>query len=249
MATPATASMLRLPAFGLKAASTKVCQRHAGILLNRRGAASESGEPEGKPPGETQAPRSGPPTAEEIAKLRTTFGRASIAARLMQSRLALPIAYPLNPRTLSESKARLGDPGDVTQNKELQKGLAHVMPLVVGMAKVAPMLRASQALSHYQGSPVRSVAPDEETRAEEDDVRLDFIRPQRWRGRSGGHIGGVYTNKVGNSFGWEDAGSGRTVDSHVRRFTLDPWDDTPRLHRLSGKEYVSPTKWDKRKSG
>jgi len=110
------------------------------------------------------------------------------------------------------------------------------------------MLKAAQALSHYQGGHMRNVTPHPSEKEDEPDIRLDFIRPQRLKRGFGFGPGWVGT-KVGNKYGWEDVGSGRTVDSPINRFTGDPYEDTPRLSKLEGREYKSPTKWDKRKSG
>lgn len=200
---------------------------------------------------------------ERIRRLRTTFARASVAARLLQSRLALPISYPLNADMLREANKanpgqalpRLPPTGDELkdqgwQDNEIWRGLAHVTPLVVGMAKVAPLLKAAQALSHYQGGLKRHVAPDPATVEEEDDIRLNHIRPQRWKGRNSGHVSdGSIVSKVGGTLGWEEYSSGRTVDARSRAYTVDPFDDTPRLHHVLGRKFVSKTTWDKRKSG
>mmetsp|Transcript_44854 Transcript_44854/g.100792 ORF Transcript_44854/g.100792 Transcript_44854/m.100792 type:complete len:196 (-) Transcript_44854:288-875(-) len=180
-----------------------------------------------------------------IAKLKTFFARASVATRLLQSRLALPLSYPYNSAMLSEEAAAHGSSWD---DKEIQKGLAHVTPIVSGMAKVAPLLKAAQALGHYQGGQKRN-----DVRAsvaeEESDIRLDFIRPQRLRGAAYGRGPGYNTTKIGKGFGWDDVSTGTTVDSPAKRFTVDPYVDTPQLHTVQGKKYVSKTKWDKRRSG
>eukprot|EP00413_Alexandrium_margalefii_P026959 CAMPEP_0204568024 /NCGR_PEP_ID=MMETSP0661-20131031/36934_1 /ASSEMBLY_ACC=CAM_ASM_000606 /TAXON_ID=109239 /ORGANISM="Alexandrium margalefi, Strain AMGDE01CS-322" /LENGTH=188 /DNA_ID=CAMNT_0051575995 /DNA_START=98 /DNA_END=661 /DNA_ORIENTATION=- len=170
-----------------------------------------------------------------VAKLRTTFARASVAARLLHSRLALPLAYPLNSAMLREGQ-------EGWSHEEVQKGLAHVTPVVVGMAKMVPLLRAAQALSHYQGGHKRNVAKDP---AEEDepDIRLDFIRPQRLRGSGYGRGPGYKVTKTGKGFGWDDVSTGTTVDSPLNRMTVDPFDDTPKLHKFRGQKYVSKTKW------
>eukprot|EP00927_Polykrikos_kofoidii_P060334 TRINITY_DN55338_c0_g1_i1.p1 TRINITY_DN55338_c0_g1~~TRINITY_DN55338_c0_g1_i1.p1 ORF type:complete len:206 (+),score=29.30 TRINITY_DN55338_c0_g1_i1:124-741(+) len=183
---------------------------------------------------------------KRVEKLNTFFVRASVASRLLHSRLALPIAYPLNTAMWAAVE---GKQGDWKQN-EIQRGLAHVTPIVSGMAKMAPLLKATQALGYYQGPRQRHVAPDpEKQRQTEDDVRLDMIRPERFRGRNYGRgVGHVFT-KIGRGIGWDDLGSGRAVDSPLRRMVVDPHEDTPRLHETLGNKYESPTKWDKRKSG
>ncbi|CAJ1426984.1 unnamed protein product [Effrenium voratum] len=84
------------------------------------------------------------PTAEDIQKLRTFFARAGLATRLLKSRLALPIAYPLNSAMLKEggTTPAMAERDSVRQAelsgtdwKVTQKGLAHVTPIVAGMSK------------------------------------------------------------------------------------------------------------------
>eukprot|EP00930_Biecheleria_cincta_P071749 TRINITY_DN59209_c0_g1_i1.p1 TRINITY_DN59209_c0_g1~~TRINITY_DN59209_c0_g1_i1.p1 ORF type:complete len:215 (+),score=36.92 TRINITY_DN59209_c0_g1_i1:40-684(+) len=186
---------------------------------------------------------------ERIARLRTFFARASVATRLMQSRLALPVAYPLNSAMMHEG-AKAAPDRSAWKDEEIQKGLAHVTPIVVGMSKVASVLKAAQALSHYQGGHARNVAPDPaREEAEEIDYRLDFIRPQRLAGSGRGRGPGTWTTKTGKGLGWDDVSSGRTVDSPLNRFTVDPYEDTPELWTVQGKKFVPRTKWNKRKSG
>eukprot|EP00933_Yihiella_yeosuensis_P017051 TRINITY_DN14352_c1_g1_i1.p1 TRINITY_DN14352_c1_g1~~TRINITY_DN14352_c1_g1_i1.p1 ORF type:complete len:228 (+),score=49.29 TRINITY_DN14352_c1_g1_i1:50-685(+) len=186
---------------------------------------------------------------ERIAKLRTTFARASVAARLMQSRLALPLAYPLNSAMMRENDTA-APPPSAWKDSEIQKGLAHVTPIVAGMAKTAAVLKAAQALSHYQGGQQRHVMQDPAKEEAEDlDYRLDFMRPQRLSGSGRGRGPGTWTTKTGKGLGWDDVSSGRTVDSPLNRFTVDPFDDTPELHTINGRKFVSKTKWNKRKSG
>eukprot|EP00931_Biecheleriopsis_adriatica_P107327 TRINITY_DN81678_c0_g1_i1.p1 TRINITY_DN81678_c0_g1~~TRINITY_DN81678_c0_g1_i1.p1 ORF type:complete len:214 (-),score=36.21 TRINITY_DN81678_c0_g1_i1:43-684(-) len=201
-----------------------------------------------KPPGETAAKALDP---QRVARLRTFFARASVATRLLKSRLAMPVAYPLNSAMLGE-KDKFGQspPPSAWKDEEIQKGLAHVTPIVVGMSKVASVLKAAQALSHYQGGHGRHVMPDPaKEAAEEIDYRLDFIRPQRLSGSGRGRGPGTWTTKTGKGLGWDDVSSGRTVDSPMNRFTVNPYEDTPELHTVQGKQFVSKTKWNKRKSG
>eukprot|EP00439_Symbiodinium_sp_Y106_P053504 s141_g7.t1 len=83
---------------------------------------------------------------EDLNRLKTFFARAGVATRLLKSRLALPIAYPLNAAMLREgaSGAPLPIPSDgsakagALNSQEwvlTQKGLAHVTPIVAGMSK------------------------------------------------------------------------------------------------------------------
>merc|ERR1719401_1507306 len=149
---------------------------------------------------------------------------------------------------LREDAVRRKD-DDGWQDQDLQRALAHVTPLVVAMAKAAPALKAAQALSFYQGGRRRNISKTEEEEEEEPDIRLDHIRPQRLRGQGIGRGPGYITTKTGKGLGWDDISTGRTVDSPVNRFTVDPYDDTPKLHTIHGRKYKSKTKWDKRNSG
>mmetsp|Transcript_15292 Transcript_15292/g.41888 ORF Transcript_15292/g.41888 Transcript_15292/m.41888 type:complete len:206 (-) Transcript_15292:59-676(-) len=183
---------------------------------------------------------------ERVAKLSTFFARASVATRLLHSRLALPITYPLHTSAIGT----LPDGKENWKEDEIKRGLAHVTPIVAGMAKVAPLLKAAQALSHYQGGQARHVAPNPEVeKADEVDIRLNTIRPHRLKGGSRGRRQGYIATKTGKGLGWDDVSSGRTVDSPLHRFANEPIEDTPKMSHMLGKEYASKTKWDKRKSG
>jgi len=187
--------------------------------------------------------------AARIAKLKTFFARASVATRLLQSRLAMPIAYPLNTAMMREGRSIHNSHGD-WKPEEIERGLAHVTPIVAAMARVAPLLKASQALSHFQGGHQRHTARDPaELEMEEPDIRVDTMRPKRYAKSNFGKGPGFKITKVGRAWGWEDAGTGRTVDSPVHRITTDPFDDMPELHTRAGRKYVSKTKWNPRKSG
>ncbi|CAK0822311.1 unnamed protein product [Prorocentrum cordatum] len=169
---------------------------------------------------------------------------------MLQSRLALPIAYPFNSAMLREGSGNVGalNPKD-WKDSEIQRGLAHVTPIVTGMAKVAPLLKAAQALAHVRGGGTRHVAQDPAEASEETDIRIDHMRPQRLFGSGYGRGPGTKNTKTGKGYGWDDVCSGTNVDSPMNRMTVDPWDDTPELHRLKGRKFVSKTKWDKNKSG
>lgn len=139
--------------------------------------------------------------------------------------------------------------------KLTQKGLAHVMPIVAGMSKVASVLKATQALTYYQGGHERHVMPDPNKVPEDPegwkenvDYRLNMMRPNRLKAAYGRGPGWIVT-KTGQGHGWDDIGTGRVVDSPLHRKTVDPFDDTPHFSTQSGKKFVSKTKWNPRKSG
>merc|ERR1711957_712347 len=155
----------------------------------------------------------------------------------------MPIAYPLNSSMMSADR----NMRDVTKaggwnEDEIKRGLAHATPIVTGMAKMAPLLKAAQALSHYQGGHQRNVAKD--PREENDpDVRIEFLRPQHLRGSGYGRGVGHINTKTGKGRGWDDVAAGRNVDSPMTRFMTDPLDDSPQLNTALGREYKSRTKW------
>merc|ERR1719356_1416936 len=103
----------------------------------------------------------------------------------------------MNSAMLREGDAR-APPKEGWKEEELQRGLAHVTPLVVGMAKVAPVLKAAQALGHYQGGHARHVAKDPvEEEKEETDIRLNFMRPQHLYPAAYGRTVGYKSTKTG----------------------------------------------------
>eukprot|EP00450_Noctiluca_scintillans_P000078 CAMPEP_0194494982 /NCGR_PEP_ID=MMETSP0253-20130528/12726_1 /TAXON_ID=2966 /ORGANISM="Noctiluca scintillans" /LENGTH=177 /DNA_ID=CAMNT_0039336173 /DNA_START=61 /DNA_END=591 /DNA_ORIENTATION=+ len=172
-----------------------------------------------------------------VLRLKTFFARASIATRLLKSRLAMPLTYPLNSSSLREGKLHAGS--QMGWNKEdIERGLAHATPLVLGLARAAPVLKAAHALSHYNPGQRRHEVKD----APEPDIRLDFLRPQRLRGSGGGRGVGVITSKTPHAQ-WADNSSGRTVDAVNRRFIMDPKEDSPELAAARGKKFKSKTQW------
>ena len=102
-----------------------------------------------------------------------------------------PSLTPLNSSSLREGKLDAGSP--MGWNKEdIERGLAHATPLVLGLARAAPVLKAAHALSHYNPGQQRHEVKD----APGPDIRLDFLRPQRLRGSGGGRGVGVITSKT-----------------------------------------------------
>merc|ERR1719183_2530512 len=82
--------------------------------------------------------------------------------------------------------------------EEIERGLAHATPIVAAMARVAPLLKASQALSHFQGGRQRHVARDPvEVEREEPDVRIDTMRPKRYARKNYGRGSGYNVSKTG----------------------------------------------------
>mmetsp|Transcript_20142 Transcript_20142/g.36460 ORF Transcript_20142/g.36460 Transcript_20142/m.36460 type:complete len:220 (+) Transcript_20142:52-711(+) len=217
-------------------------------MAARRAAANAAGRGIAAGRRSARAASSAAPPKEDLKSLGTFFARASVAARMLESRLALPIAYPLNSGMMYDKMNVGAADQDGWSQKEIERGLAHVLPIVKGMSKMASVLKSMQALQHYHGGHQRTVAPSAAEAAKEADIRLDFIRPERWRGANFGRNSGTQYTLTGNS-NWHDAGLGRPVDSIRYRIATTPWDDSPQMHKRVGSTFVSPTKWNKRKSG
>ncbi|CAK9029981.1 unnamed protein product [Durusdinium trenchii] len=204
-----------------------------------------------------------PPSAEDIRRLKNFFAKATVATNLLKSRLALPIAYPLNAAMMREDNKNaplrpsehMKDKVNALNSDEWklrQQGLAQVMPIVEGMSKVATVLKAAQALTYYQGGAKRHVMPDpkmDKSKCDQDnDIRIHQMRPTRVKAAYGRGPGWIVT-KTGMGHGWDDVGTGRVADSRLNRVTVDPFDDTPHFSTQQGKKFVSKTKWNPRKSG
>lgn len=130
------------------------------------------------------------------------------------------------------------------QSEEVQKGLAHVTPIIMGLAKLSPVLKAVHGLHNYEGGLKRHTGMDPKEEEKEPDIRLDFIRPERKHPQGAGRGPGHIITKIGHQDGWDDAAHGRPIDSPIHRFHTDPRMDTPYLHR---KKFRSKTQWKKRK--
>jgi hypothetical protein len=92
--------------------------------------------------------------------------------------------------------------------------MSQITPIVIGISKVASLLKASEALSSYSGGRNRRryIAP---TEAEETVVehRLHHLRPIE-------HKGGTINTQVGLGRGWEKYYQGTPVDSPRRKFKV-----------------------------
>ncbi|KAF4703562.1 hypothetical protein FOZ63_017852, partial [Perkinsus olseni] len=74
----------------------------------------------------------GLPKKMDPARLHTFFARCSAVANLLQSRLAMPIMYPLNPQ-LGQLKDRNPIAVSRFSQEQVAQTLAHVAPAVVGL--------------------------------------------------------------------------------------------------------------------
>jgi hypothetical protein len=97
--------------------------------------------------------------------------------------------------------------------KEHIQCMSQITPIVIGMSKVAGLLKASEALTSYSGGRVRRRykvrAPDASTVIH----RLHHLRRIE-------HKGGTINPQVGLGRGWEKYYQGTTVDSPRRKFKL-----------------------------
>ncbi|CAD7923916.1 unnamed protein product [Amoebophrya sp. A120] len=153
-------------------------------------------------------------TKEEKARLSTFFARATICARLLHSRLALPLTYPMNSVAAKEFLKNDGNGDEKTQKvlEEQEQMLSAMRPALISVASAASIVKSLHALKYYQGSPERGLEP------EPDKTRLDFLRPQNLRRKR-------RQTRVGMGDGWDAWGSGRTADDVKRRFVVDLQDE------------------------
>ncbi|KAF4666778.1 hypothetical protein FOL47_003918 [Perkinsus chesapeaki] len=93
----------------------------------------------------------GLPKKIDPARLHTFFARCSVVANLLQSRLAMPIMYPLNPQ-LGQLKDRNPIAVSRFSQEQVAQTLSHVAPAVVGLTHMARVLKAGHALEYYATS-------------------------------------------------------------------------------------------------
>jgi len=129
------------------------------------------------------------------------IAKASVLATLLRSRLAMPLLYPLNSAGLTTTALNDDNGGKNPiaasrwDKKVLTNTLGHMTPAVIGMSKVALMLKAANSLSHYHGGSTRRTAVARRTgsssisrsRAAATNTRggvknrLHLLHPQVWR--------------------------------------------------------------------
>jgi len=92
--------------------------------------------------------------------------------------------------------------------------MSQITPIVIGMSKIASLLKASESLSSYSGGRIRRryIAP---TESDKDSVehRLHHLRPVE-------HKNGTINTQVGLGRGWEKYYQGTPVDSPRRKFKV-----------------------------
>lgn len=98
--------------------------------------------------------------------------------------------------------------------KEHIQCMSQITPIVIGVSKIASLLKATEALSNYSGGRVRRryIAPTESdgTTVEH---RLHHLRPLE-------HEGGTINSQVGLGRAWEKYYQGTPVDSPRRKFKV-----------------------------
>uniref|UniRef100_A0A0G4HYT2 Uncharacterized protein n=1 Tax=Chromera velia CCMP2878 TaxID=1169474 RepID=A0A0G4HYT2_9ALVE len=121
-------------------------------------------------------------------RARTFFARATVLSNLLQSRLAVPLLYPLNTgamtaRGADAPKEEKNNPiaSQKWQRDELAKGLSLMTPAIVGMTKIVHILKAANALSHHRGGVARRVYVQRKRTARDGRESLHLLRPQVWR--------------------------------------------------------------------
>jgi len=90
--------------------------------------------------------------------------------------------------------------------------MSQITPIVIGMSKVAGLIKASEALSQYSGGRVRR-RYREKTEDGTVEHRLHHLRPLE-------HKGGTINPQIGLGRGWEKYYQGTTVDSPRRKFKV-----------------------------
>ena len=153
-----------------------------------------------------------------------------MATNLLHSRLALPLmydflsfslslrfsSYPINTQMQATSKSAISKsliPQSSFSEKEHIQCMSQITPIVIGMSKVAGLLKASEAMTKYSGGRTRRRYRQ---RKEDDGAvehRLHHLRPLE-------HKGGTINPQVGLGRGWEKYYQGTTVDSPRRKFKL-----------------------------
>eukprot|EP00397_Hematodinium_sp_SG-2012_P064584 GEMP01091642.1.p1 GENE.GEMP01091642.1~~GEMP01091642.1.p1 ORF type:complete len:156 (+),score=11.19 GEMP01091642.1:17-484(+) len=138
------------------------------------------------------------------------WAKASIATRLLHSRLALPLVYPLTHSTGNDEYPSKDNPIAVNRFRkdDVVRTMGYLTPTVVGMSKMANLLKAAHALEHYRGTTERNMYAKDDS----PETRLIFMRPQVYRKHP-------KVTQTGIGHGWEDVASGTPADSVTRRFT------------------------------
>ena len=91
--------------------------------------------------------------------------------------------------------------------------MSQITPIVVGISKMANLLRATETLTSYSGGRLRRRYRSTNDNQGQVIQRLHQLRPME-------HKGGTINSRVGLGRGWEKFGQGITVDSPRRKFKV-----------------------------
>ncbi|KAF4649049.1 hypothetical protein FOL46_002166, partial [Perkinsus olseni] len=137
----------------------------------------------------------------------STESWCSVVANLLQSRLAMPIMYPLNPQ-LGQLKDRNPIAVSRFSQEQVAQTLAHVAPAVVGLTHMARVLKAGHALEYYAKSGGRR-----RFRRRVRDLPKDNVKYRWHRLRIQHHKKFGIVSKTGLAHGWSRYGGGRPADA------------------------------------
>jgi hypothetical protein len=143
-------------------------------------------------------------------RLETLFARASVVVNLLQSRLAMPLLYPIN------TGSHVAEKNPIAESKftqaEITKSLAHITPIVIGMSRMATILKVGNALASYDGGAERKLSkPATEVEKKTKHKLHDYTRRINRKHRAK-TITGLYG-------GWDRFGTGRHVENIQDRWT------------------------------
>lgn len=113
-------------------------------------------------------------------RVQKFFAKATILTNLLQSRMSIPLVYPLSSGGMALKVTN--DKGSFQWDPELAaRSMAQVTPAVIGMAKMTRFLKAGHALSNYQGGIQRSLGAAPIVNPLDNDKRLHRLHPEFWR--------------------------------------------------------------------
>lgn len=153
----------------------------------------------------------GQPPQIDKKRLESLFARMTVISNLCQSRLALPLHYPLHGRQLGRPE---DEKNPIASSKwseeEVKQTLAAVTPAVIAISKVCNVLKAAHALDHYVGGEQRQTF---QPKVRPHHFRLNLLRQQILR------KGPWIDNRWGLGQGWEKWATNEfPVDDKSRRW-------------------------------
>jgi hypothetical protein len=107
----------------------------------------------------------------------------------------------------------LSSPTSSFSEQQHLKCLSQITPIVVGVSKIAHLLKASETLSSYSGGRARRRFVPASAGNSNVEHRLHHLRPIE-------HKGDAINTRVGLGRGWEKMYQGTPVDSPRRKFRM-----------------------------